>query len=89
MVWTVNITSVNNDRYSLSIDYDILKDNVIVSSETTNLQGDVIDLGKLKGHVLYQVNKLKGVDGKANQIEFLEGKTFQLNNDGTDLIVQG
>jgi len=88
MVWTAKITSVNTSETYLDINIGIYKDNVEKSIESFHLEGDSIDLGRVKGEMLKKVNKLKGIDEKKDSVVNLTNAIFTLNNDGTDLIKQ-
>lgn len=86
MVWQVRLKNVVKNETTISIDYQVIKDNVVVKTDSVTLEGDIIDFGALKGRMLKMVRRLKGIDEKSNQIIGLANSSFTLNDDATDLI---
>jgi hypothetical protein len=86
MALSVKITGVQNNQTNLTIDYNIMNDDVIVLKDSMNMEGDSIDFASLKGKILLQMKKLYTVTIKASQIENQLNSVFIPNGDYTDLI---
>jgi len=83
--YKARITNIERKDDSLTINYELLRDNAVVRSSVVNIQGDNIDLGVLKGRIILELNRIKGIDEKANKLTRFNNKTFELNPDGTDI----
>lgn len=83
--WSVRINNVVKNRTSLTVDFDVLKDDNVFESNSVTVEGDAIDLGAIRGRMLKLLLRLKGVDEKADSVDNQKARIFDLTADGKDL----
>lgn len=76
--WSVRINNVIKNRTSLTIDYDVLKDDVVFESASITVEGDSIDIGAIRARMLKMLQRLKGVDEKADTVDAQKARIFDL-----------
>ena len=86
-VWEVRISNVIKNESTISIDYQILKDSNVIKINSVTLEGDVIDEGAMKGRILKDLRRIKGIDEKSDSIMAFKSRTFKLNGTGTELVL--